>query len=160
MQKGSRPAKNGASWTGSGRSMLPTILPGSRLRLAEPRQANAEYQVGDVVCFLDGRGKFTVHRVIGIQPRDHHRAILVAGDASGDPEEIEDSAILGVVVCVEHPLLSYDTRGFVGRIIAGLALRRSASFKAVVLGSSLFWSSCMGAWRLGKRVSSRLAARP
>jgi hypothetical protein len=93
--------------------------------------------VGDVVCYLDERRKFVAHRVTGVRGESDARRLMVAGDGSGQPDEIDETAIVGIVTRVEHPLFSYDTRGAVGWTLSRWALRRSLSFRGALVAAEL-----------------------
>jgi hypothetical protein len=117
--------------------MLPSILPGSRLHVEARDGSSAAFEVGDVVCFLDGSKKFVSHRVVAIVCEGSERKLMVAGDSSGQPEELDETAVVGVVTRVDHLLLSYETRGTAGKMMARWALRRPQSFRGALLAAEL-----------------------
>jgi hypothetical protein len=117
--------------------MLPSILPGSRLRLAPRGASGFAAEVGDVVCFLDGSRRFVAHRVVAARGEDGARTLEVAGDWSGSRCAIDEAAVVGVVTRVEHPLLSYDARGGVGRLLARWALGRPASLQGAAIAAGI-----------------------
>jgi len=141
-------------WIGTGCSMLPTILPGSRLHLAPRSRADVEVAVGDVVCFLDGSRKFVSHRVVAIVRQGGARRLVVAGDRSGSPETLGETAIVGVVTRVEHPLLSYDTHGAIGSWISLAAVRRTAPFRGALFATSALWQIYSMSLGIGRRLVS------
>jgi hypothetical protein len=117
--------------------MLPTILPGSRLHLKKRDRYHPAFEIGDVVCFLDNSEKFVAHRVVAIVREGDERKLMVTGDSSGQAEELDETAVVGVVTRVDHLLLSYETRGAIGRMLARWAVRRPLSFRGALLAAEL-----------------------
>jgi hypothetical protein len=122
--------------------MLPSILPGSRLHLALRDSADAGIEVGDVVCFLDESRRFVAHRVVAMVGAGGRRRLTVAGDWSGGRCAVDEAAVVGVVTRVEHPILSYDTRGGIGRMLSRWALGRPASFRGAALAAAVVARLC------------------
>jgi len=115
--------------------MLPLILPGSMLHIATRGHAAGIPAIGDVVCFLDRAQKFVAHRVVAIVGDRGGGKLKVAGDSSGQAEELDEAAVVGVVTRVDHMLLSYETRGALGRLLARWALKRPVSFQGARLAA-------------------------
>ena len=132
--------------------MLPSILSGSRLHLALRGAAGRRSEVGDVVCFLDGSGRFVSHRVVAAVRAGASRRLTVAGDGSGSPETIDEAAVVGVVTRVEHPLLSYDADGLIGSWFARSAVRRTIPFRGALVAFSVLSRVRAISSRIGRRL--------
>jgi hypothetical protein len=152
MRAAHRAVAGGSVWTGVGGSMLPTILPGSRLHLAPRERTDVHVAEGDVVCFLDGSRRFVSHRVVAIVREGGERRLMISGDRSACPEAIDEAAIVGVVTRVEHPLLSYGTHGAIGSWISRSAVRRTVPFRGALLATSVFWQIYSMGLRIGRRL--------
>jgi uncharacterized protein (UPF0248 family) len=110
----------GYELTSFGGSMVPFILPGSRLRVQ--RVPVERIQKGDVVCYI-GEGRLAVaHRVVSVAEVGGRTTLSTRGDAQSGEERVPAEAVLSVVRRVEHRLFSYDTDGPVGRAFARIAL--------------------------------------
>ena len=96
-----------------GSSMMPTLPPGSRLRL---RCGGREPALGDVVAFRSG-GRLVIHRLTHL---DAHGRLVCQGDANAasDPP-ITPQEVVGVVVETQSPRVSVRVRRKIGS-----ALRR------------------------------------
>lgn len=108
-----------------GLSMFPFILPGSRLFVEAVDGETV--RVGDIVCYPSNREQMVAHRVVAIHTRDGQRFFWVKGDSSPVGEEIPMNAIAYTVSRIEHGLVSYKTKGFIGSIIRRLALNEVLS---------------------------------
>jgi hypothetical protein len=112
---------------------------------------------GDIVCFLDSTGRFVVHRVVGVSGELGRQRLRVAGDAAGAPVPLDESAVVGVVRRVEHPLLTYDTEGIVGRRLSTAAVRRSRLLPVAAAVMRAAWRIWAGGAAV---VQGRCSMRP
>jgi len=119
-----RPAGSsvGRVWDGIGSSMLPFVMPGSRLHLRPTAEPGTRPCEGDLICYLGAAGRIVAHRLVAIRREGGAPEYVVKGDAQSWTERVSPEAVLAIVERVEQPLLSYDTDGAVGRAIAQLAV--------------------------------------
>lgn len=77
-----------------GISMLPTIKNNNYLLVCK----SSKYLIGDIVCFVDNRGDFIVHRIVKV----YESSIITKGDNNEfcDPE-VSLNSILGKVLFVK-----------------------------------------------------------
>jgi signal peptidase I len=98
-----------------GGSMLPTIEPGSRLRLRCVREA---IQIGDIVAYV-AQDRLIVHRLLRIveEPSGARRFIL-RGDGNRDLDDpVAMEAIVGTVLEVLSPSVGQRIRRTVGSYV-------------------------------------------
>lgn len=122
-----------------GYSMLPAILPGSTVEIA---QVSAdEVYVGDVICYINENKDIVAHRVVGIDGLGDDLAFITRGDAQDQCGQIPQQAVVGVVKAVNNRFFSYGSDGLIGRTFSGLALARNfpwtALHRTLVMGSKI-----------------------
>jgi hypothetical protein len=84
-----------------GSSMFPLIRDGDLLTI-QPLNPG-EVKLKQVIFYQTAGEKLIVHRVIRIEPQDHHRSLTVRGDASpGSEEWIREEQALGQVVRIHR----------------------------------------------------------
>jgi len=123
--------------TARGLSMLPSILPGSKLAI---RAVDGDHvRPGDVLCYPTDRVSVTAHRVVDIERDAAGKVFVTRGDAQGGGERVPESAAAFRVTRVCYGPLSYRTDGSIGRITARMALRGAPLWRAGghVLGMGL-----------------------
>ncbi|MCP4603384.1 MAG: hypothetical protein GY847_23185 [Proteobacteria bacterium] len=129
-------------WRGVGNSMLPFVLPGSRLYLDHRSRDGWYVELGDIICFINSDGRPVAHRVVETGGDPDARWYSVAGDTYGGREVVQESQITSVVTRIEINLFSYDTRSTTGRTLAGMAIDRSAPFvgllRAALFGKRIY----------------------
>jgi hypothetical protein len=112
-----------------GSSMLPAILPGSRLHVVS---AKPEALIsGDVVCYVGQGAVVVAHRVVRGLMGSAGDGLVVKGDSQSQEETLPASAVMYRVLRVERGLLSYETDGIVGRTFAHLALSNGPAAKTL-----------------------------
>lgn len=86
-----------------GCSMMPTILPGSRLRL---RCRSQEPALGDVVAFRR-ENRLIIHRLMHVtEDEEFGRQLICKGDGNSEPDApITPDEIVGVVIQIQPPRL-------------------------------------------------------
>ena len=135
-----------------GHSMAPFILPGSTLHV-EPVGMN-EIELGDVVCYIGQNAQVIAHRVVG-KTQALGGAIMARGDARDFVDEVPRGAVISVVCGVEHPLLSYETRGAAGRILARIALGRGGTSRLIKTVLVRLWGRSVHILGLIQKVHKR-----
>lgn len=138
-----------ATWRGVGTSMLPFVLPGSRLHLLHRGSEGWAVKEGDIVGFIGGAGRLVAHRVVEIVEGDGGRSYQIAGDTRGEREVVKESEIASVITRVETNLFSYDTDGPVGRTFTRLSLARSVPFLGALAAARIGLRAYSIASRLG-----------
>lgn len=98
--------------------MFPFIPAESRLRLITC--GPSQLRPGIIVCFIDGEGQLVAHRVIGAHPAGR---VVVRGDRNDAWELVPTTALLGQVAEVHHGRWKYNTHGFIGHLMANVALK-------------------------------------
>lgn len=105
-----------------GKSMLPFILPGSRLDVKPVK--SKEICVGDVVCYPSASTQMVAHRVVGIHRQSEGARFEVRGDYQNSIDIIDEKAIAAVVTKVNHRWFSYSTNSLLGKWAKNLALQK------------------------------------
>ncbi|MDD5305889.1 MAG: hypothetical protein PHU25_01075 [Deltaproteobacteria bacterium] len=112
-----------------GSSMLPTILPGSRLHVAPARPD--DLRPGDVACYIGQGSAVVAHRVVSTVGGEGNGTLVVKGDSQPTPETLPKSAVMYRVLRVENRFISYDTDGMMGRALARMALSDGIAVKGL-----------------------------
>jgi signal peptidase I len=134
----------------TGRSMLPTILPGDVLVI--DRATVDKVSKGDVVLFRRDR-RFVVHRVVTKSAEHSDGAILTQGDAMPTPDmPVSDGALMGKVSfiirngrCIEPSRVL----GIPERAVAAIVQRSAVAARVVV-----------GIYGLRRASSHRISQHP
>jgi hypothetical protein len=109
-------------WTAIGSSMLPFVLPRSRLHLRLTDNTQPRLERGDLVCYLGTGDKIVAHRVVAVRDDGDQLEYIVKGDAQAWTERVSAEAIVAAVERVDQPFFSYRTDGAVGRAVAFMAV--------------------------------------
>lgn len=112
-----------------GLSMLPSILPESRL-IVQPVK-NSSIFPGEIICFIGEQKKLVSHRVVMIEKKRGDIHYFLRGDSQTIVESVPHEAVLYFVTNVEHPLLSYSTQNTLARILARTALEQPRTLRFI-----------------------------
>jgi signal transduction histidine kinase len=128
--------------------MFPFVPSNSLLHVTSPDRASL--RPGDIVCY-PGVRHVIAHRVVGVEVGPAGRLFVTRGDAVGRDERVPEHAIAYVVSRIEHGWFAYDADGWLGRVLASIALHRGFGLRAASHSARL---AIQLRARLRERVSS------